>query len=518
MWLLAVACYLCLAGNAFAVQHNQLLQVFSDSDASTAGDFSFTTTTDTDLAGSNWGFGVDESTVYHAALRHQQTGGVANRDWEIRIGEGGQIYSLRSEFGEIVPPQSLGRHFVDEVFQSISVDTSLRANGGEAAFYHQSGYYTDGNNITEPTYAPLLASGAVDANSYSTLSLAVQADTNSDPQVPGGLLNYQRTRDLGDGVIEITNSIYNFGSNTVDFHNLPWGGVRKTILDNMLVSNPDGGFTDRAILGFGDFQNQIVRAEDTGGWAAFTEGTDGSDRGIGYVFGNQDTHLGEDWQTLPSEWRWGDGGGDILGLPIRNFNVGTFRRFVDLGPGELFESRYFLVLGDVDHIESTVAERGLADSAIYDMIAITEADSPELSWRVVTDNGSISVLESTGTADTDFRTWAQPVQGSTPLFLFEDSEGNQFLSVDPYALSDFPYDGETSYQGILGFVLPEDLINGNGPYVDLSSLFPESFYLNTDPSVTIFALQGASAVPEPTAIPILFLVAGYFVRRTPRSK
>ena len=136
LWLLAIACYLCLGGSAFAVQNNEILQVFSDSDAPTAGGFSFTTTTDTDLSGSNWGFGVDESTVYHAALKHQQTGGVANRDWEIRIGEGGQIYSLRSEFGEIVPPQSLGRHFVDEVFQSISVDTSPRANGDQAAFYH----------------------------------------------------------------------------------------------------------------------------------------------------------------------------------------------------------------------------------------------------------------------------------------------------------------------------------------------------------------------------------------------
>ena len=496
--------------SAFAFQNDGgLLSIFSDSSASSANAFSFDTN-NTELSGSNWGFGVDENDVFHAALKHQQTDGTTNRDWEIRVGQGGQVYSIRNDaLGEIVPPQSFGRPFVDEVFQSISVDRSTRdaTTGGQAAFYHQAGYYVDGNNVSQPTFSPLLASGAVDSNSYSTLSLAVQADAESTPQQPGGLLNYQRTRDLGDGVIEVTHGIYNFGNHTVDFHNLPWGGVRKTKLDNMLVSNPDGGFTDRAILGFGDFTNQVELAQNTGGWAAYTEGTDGTDQGIGYVFGNSETHIGEDWQTDPSSWRWGDGGGDILGIPVRNFNVGTFRRNVDVDPGDLFESRYFLVLGDVDHIESTIEERGLVDDAIYDKIIIGETDSDELSWRVVNDNGSITVLESAGD-ESDFQTYAKPVNGSLPLLLLEDPDGRQYLSVDPYALSDFPYDGETSYKGLLGFVLPEDIAAGERDYVDLETIFGPDFYLNTNPDVTIFALQGVSAVPEPSGFVLMMLVGG----------
>jgi len=489
-----------------------LLSIFSDSDAQSSNDFSFSTNTETDLAGSRWGFGVNENDVYHAALRHQDNGGDASNNWEVRIGNGGQIYSIRGAVGEIVPPQSIARPYVDEVFQSISVDRSTQNSGGQPAFYHQSGYYVDGNNVSQPTYSPLLASGAVDSNSYSTLSLAVQADTESNPQQPGGLLNYQRTRDLGGGVIEVTHSIYNFGNHTVDFHNLPWGGVRKTQFDNMLVSNPDGGFTDRAILGFGDFENQVVLAEDTGGWAAYTEGTDGSDQGIAYVFGNSDTHFGEDWQTEKSSWRWGDGGGDFLGLPIRDFNVGTFRRFVDVDPGDLFESRYFLVLGDVEHIESTIVDRDLVDAAEYGKIIIDETDSSQLSWRVVDDGGSISVLESTGDSS-DFKTYAKPVNGSLPLLLYEDAEGRQFLSVDPYALSNTPYDGETTYKGILGFVLPEDVASGDGPYVDLTTLFPDSFYLDTNTDVTIFALQGSVSVPEPSSIALWILCGSCLLRR-----
>ena len=515
--LLLVSWAVCLvqAPSTAVAQNGSLLSVFSDSDAASTNNFSFTTNS-TDLSGSNWGFGVNENDVFHQALIHEQTDGAANSGWEVRVGQGGQIYSIRNDaLGEIVPPQTRDAPYVDEVFQSISVDRSLRnANtGDQAAFYHQSGYYVDNNNVRQPTYSPLLASGVADSNSYSTLSLAVQADTESNPQQPGGLLNYQRTRDLGDGVIEVTHGIYNFGNHTVDFHNLPWGGVRKTILDNMLVSNPDGGFTNRAIEDFGDFENQVVFAEDTGGWAAFTEGTEGTDQGIAYVFGNDDTHLGEDWQRDRSSWRWGDGGGDFLGIPIRNFNVGTFRRVVDVDPGDLFESRYFLVLGDVDHIESTIEDRGLVDAATYDQIIISESDSDELSWRVVDDNGSISVLESAEGDPSDFKTYAKPVNGSVPLLLFEDASGRQFLSVDPYALSDTPYDGETTYEGLLGFVLPEDIIASEREYVDLDTIFGDGFYLNTNPGVTIFALQGTAAVPEPSGLVLILVGCSCLLRR-----
>ena len=500
---------------AVAVGDNVLLSVFSESTAASEGNFIFSQTTATDLSGSTFGFGLDENDVYHAALKHSQSSGPANRDWEIRIGQGGQIYSIRSEVGEIVPPQSRDRPFNDEVFQAISVDTSPRNNvnanseAGEAAFYHQSGYYRDSNNSPQPTFAPLLASGAAEPNSYSTLSLAVQADTTADPQLPSGLLNYQRTRDLGDGVIEITHSIYNFGQRRVNFHNLPWGGVRKTVFDNMLVSDAGGGFTDQVIDDFGDFQNQVVNAEDTGGWAAFTEGTAGTDRGLAYVFGDTDTHLDEDWQVLESSWRWGDGGGDFLGFPVRDFNVGTFRREVNVDPGDLFESRYFVVLGDVDHIESTINARDLVDSAIYDKITIEEVDSELLAWRILNEDGVISVASVGSGQASDFRTFAKPINGSQPLFLFEDELGNEIISIDPYALSDFPYDGETIYKGVLGFVLPTEIATGDSPYVDLTTLFPGGGYLlNTTPDQQLFALQGeVSSIPEPNSALLLMAVA-----------
>ena len=495
--LMAVGC-LITCDRTLAFQSNDLLAVFSDSNVANAGNSAFTSTTELDLSGSIFGFGVDENDVYHAALKTNLTSGPANRDWEIRIGQGGQIYSIRSEVGEIVPPQSFRRPFNDEVFQSVSVNTAPRATGGEAAFYHQSGYYVDSNNVTQPTFSPLLSSGSVEANAYSTLSLAVQADAEAIPQLPSGLLHYQRTRDLGDGVIEITHSIYNFGEDTVDFHNLPWGGVRKTVFANMLVSNPGGGFTNRPIDGFGNPTNQVVNAAATGGWAAFTEGTSGTDRGLAYVFGDTDTHLDQPWQNNESSWRWGDGGGDFLGIPIRNFNVGTFRRAINVDPGDLFESRYFLVLGDVDHIESSIGDRDLVFNATYDKRIIHEEDSGLLAWDIIEENETYSVVSVGPDQPSDFLTYTHPVAGSKPLFLFEDSLGNEFISIDPYALSTTPYDRQTKYKGILGFVLPPELINSDTEYVDLASLFQgNGFYLTTTPSVASYVLLG---VPDPTVV------------------
>lgn len=498
--VLAMTVGLCLGNGVLAQQADALLKVFSSTAVADAGEFEFGGTAELNLSGSNWGFGVNETDVYHAALTHVQAGGPANRDWEIRIGQGGQIYSIRSEVGEIVPPQSFFRPYNDEVFQSISVDTSPRATGGEAVFYHQSGYYVDNRNVSQPTFAPLLASGSVESTSWSTISLAVQADAQSNPQQPSGLLNYQRTHDLGDGVVEITHVIYNFGTTRVNFHNLPWGGVRKTVFDHMLVSNPSGGFTDRQIDDFDVTANQVVTSDNTGGWAAFAEGTSLSDRGLAYVFGDTDAHLSQSWQASRSSWRWGDGGGDFLGIPIRNFNVGTFRREVDIDPGDLFESRYFLVLGDVNHIETSIAQRDLVSRATYNKRTIGEQDSGLLAWQINDSDGTPLILEREIEEPSDFMTFAQPVNGSQPLFLFEDVDGTEFVSVDPYALSDTPYDGQTDYRRILGFVLPSEIARAGGDYVDLQTVFAgKDNYLDTNPGTTFLALPGVSH-PSPETI------------------
>lgn len=332
------------------------------------------------------------------------------------------------------------------------------------------------------------------------MSLVVQADSTG-PQNRPNLLNWQRTKDLGDGIIEVTHTMYNFGEDSVDFHNVPWGGMRNSVFDQMLVSNPDGTYTNKAVDSFNQWQNQVLNIGDTGGWAAFTEKTSrrgpvvGTDRGMAIVFGDTDTKLAEDWQPNQSSWRWG--GTDRT----RDYLVGTLRRSVYVDPGDAFSSRYYMVLGDVDHIQSTIEERGLVADATYDKITTEDTAASLLGWQVVNSDGVISVEETIG-AEVDFHTFAQPVTGSKPLFILEDVDGNEHLSTDPYALSANPYDGLTTFKGILGFVMPGDMTTHSNNYTNLSSIFQtdseQLYYLDTNMHV-----MTVSAVPEPTTLTLL---------------
>lgn len=97
-----------------------------------------------------------EEALFLAEISHED-GSNQNRSWALRIGQGGNIYSFRSAFGEAVPPQ-VPTQFVDEVFQSVSVNQELNNNNDGFQYYiHQAGIYqNDGNNTVEPFFSPSL--------------------------------------------------------------------------------------------------------------------------------------------------------------------------------------------------------------------------------------------------------------------------------------------------------------------------------------------------------------------------
>lgn len=97
-----------------------------------------------------------EEALFLAEISHED-GSNQNRSWTLRIGQGGNIYSFRSAFGEAVPPQ-VPTQFVDEVFQSVSVNQELNNNNDGFKYYiHQAGIYqTDGDYTIEPFFSPSL--------------------------------------------------------------------------------------------------------------------------------------------------------------------------------------------------------------------------------------------------------------------------------------------------------------------------------------------------------------------------
>lgn len=509
---------------ASAVIHSGLccanvLDVFPQSGVSVSGDWTFSQTTAPDYSGSTWSTSFSESYVYQATLKHvQRTSGtvVPQRSWEIRLGKGGQIYSIKSAFGEAVPPQYRApgaeqAPWVDEVWQTVGVNRSLNDVSSDATryFIHQAGAYV-GDNLSQPFYSPLLASGATASNGYSTVSWGQQSHIPSSHQAH--VLCYQNTRDVGAGIIEITNVTYNFGDHVIDWLNAPWGGSRYSTLGTHLISNPNDPGT------YADYSNAVFASvtpkalSTTGGWMAFSTGTAGGSQALAVVVG-QDTHLGESFQWDQSLWRYGTAGNTP---GSRDYLVGTLIRRVQVQPGDAFFSRYYMVVGSVNNVVNLIENNGLVSKADYGLLNFTEAAASRTGWAIHNSGGAISLLEAAA-GEANFFTYDQPIAGSMPLMLISDSLGHDFITIDPYALSDVPYDGQTTYRSLLGYVLPQDKTNQNGTnisYTDLAGLFPEGSTFFRDYSSGMVVV---SPVPEPTSL-VLIIAAALCIAVRKRSR
>jgi len=205
------------------------LDVFPPSvaEASTGGRGETRISLDYAPSGSLWGEGLDETKVFLSEMDHQ---GGKDDSFTLRIGHGGQIYSLRGAFGESVPPSSKGSPWNDEVWQFVSVctkyngvNTLLRAGPvpPEVAerlkkspyrltyFVHNAGAYIPGNAAITNLYCPLLGSEiSKDGRTYRTVNWGLVPQGRTIHRSP--ILYYCQTRDVGDGVIEMTYVVHNF--------------------------------------------------------------------------------------------------------------------------------------------------------------------------------------------------------------------------------------------------------------------------------------------------------------------
>ena len=98
-----------------------------------------------------------EEDVFLAEIKHAEDSGV-DKDWVIRIGPGGNIYSFVSRFGEAMPPQlHEDAPWIDEVWQFVGVNDVLNGSNDNTDpwFIHQAGGYTKEAGLREkPFYSP----------------------------------------------------------------------------------------------------------------------------------------------------------------------------------------------------------------------------------------------------------------------------------------------------------------------------------------------------------------------------
>lgn len=422
-------------------------------------------------SGSLWDARLDEKQVFHLEMTHQQDG---DDSFKLRMGKGGQIYSLRGSFGESVPPswRAANNHispFNDEVWQFVAVATEY--NGVEASlkagklpdetitrmkespfqnsfFIHNSGAYIPGDSEIDSLYCPLLAAEVDKENrSCRMLNWGLVPQIKTIHRSP--LLYYTQVRDVGEGIIELTWVIHNFSVRddvVFDHLNAPWGGTRMTSLPLRYVSSPEGQLLERKeILNAGG----VVPVRKTGGWNLTCASEADDSPSLALVFGT-DRHLdaerakqaaGEPYcqfnHSLYRDWRanapaysrdW-KGWRTMPANSFRNYDVCEVIPKLRIAPQTTIWYRSFLVAGKKSKVMKQA--HSLVDKVDYGLLPF---DAKSTSLRSVSiRKGSVQVQNKPAQSAVRFEVPSRPLSGSRPLFLIKHSQtGQQVITTDPY--------------------------------------------------------------------------------------
>ncbi|MBP0905409.1 T9SS type A sorting domain-containing protein [Mariniflexile gromovii] len=360
---------------------------------------------------------ADEQHVYLAKLEHQAS--TPENSWQLRIGQGGQIYSFKSAYGEGIPPQSKEHStWNDEVWQPVSVST-LNNRDFTSAFYfiHGAGAYNN-DGIEKTWYSPLMASyyDAFD-KSYAVTNWGAQAHIPS--LYKSEILYTTKYREIGEGVLEVTYFIQNFGDEPMVHINAPWGGVRASSLRGKFVGLPDGSIE----ISDGNTGTTVDTRDidETGGYVIWSENTTNSTAAsMGIVFGNKLKTAELTNHGLRNVFfRLGQVGGDTN---PRDYTLFTVIAQLDIKRGETFYYRTYYINGTRDFVQ----EKGnlLAPYSDYGFIEPNADETPKTTISASDSDGGLSKTIYLNTSFT---------KDMLPIFLMKNTAtGKTYISPDPY--------------------------------------------------------------------------------------
>lgn len=440
------------------------------------------------------------------------------RQWEIGVGTGGQLYSWQGPWGEALPPQF--GPWVDEVWQA-----NYHSDEAQKIIYEAYEYDPRESNIhntigrafvqasaslhydAEPGKgffpSPMVAEWYdPDQMAYTTVNLALS------PGLPTliyhHILVYHRYRYMGNGVIEVTVVSFNFGDWTYAYGGIPWGGVRTTAFPDLHISNPDGTY-DRVDVYYGE-ENCGRNVSTTDGWILATdEGEDPHRQAFAFIYGRDYPY--EKIQTedpRASLVTFGRAGRTPDGSPnSRAFTVMANSVRGKMTPGEEFWVRYYLSAGPLDQVLDNAKEYGgKGDYGVLEIRPETATTSPLFQKTLSNGDTLLSHTGESGSAPV-CRVFNEPVRGSVPLFTIRElPEGKTLVTTDIYALSrkekynnpvpkesehhayleeaykSYVYESESLKPlkwDLLGYVLPSEMIaTGTPGYRVLSEIVQET--------------------------------------------
>ncbi len=464
--------------------------------------------------GSRWVKGIDESTVFMATLAHQAD---ALRSWTLGVGKGGHVYSLRGAFGESVPPQTIDSRWNDEVWQFVATSTEEiepihdfeRAQNDFTHFrqmeyfIHQSGTYSRLDPTRGSFYSPCLRSRYDrKRRAFETVNWIQQA--NSPAVWTSGLLVYTQYRDVGRGAIEVTYVVHNFGSETLEYLNTPWGGVRKSSLPHTIMSSKNGTWEEVfGKWGWDEIASRPLR--DTAGWCAWTvDPKDDNGPTLGLVFGRDDRpaeNAPATWQRRPRTVRWG-----TANELERDYQATEVVLESNFNPGQTLFVRYYFVIAPFAAARDLSEE--LAPQAVVGLLDPGAGPMQiEKAHVASTAGGRTTIAMGPGPSDEPtLHFLAKPYPGAKPIFLLEDTLSQRMVvSSDPYSLASsrrfvnplppehkehekyndrrltVPGDGRTRFVNLLGYAVPSALAEFPGiEWTSIGSLITDKY-----PSVTV---------------------------------
>lgn len=430
-----------------------------------------------------WAQWVSVDSVHHITLIH--TDSLAAQQWTMGIGKGSQIFSLQGAFGECIPPQNHpGGPWIDEVVQIVSVnreknnrekirefavayqDTLGNERSGitgckdSAYFIHQAGtYQRDTVLLKTNNFSPIIAEKR-GRNQYATICWPQQAHVHNIHT--SQTLYWQIIQDMGNGIIEITYALYNFGETPLNYFNMPWGGVRESTLPLHLLSKSDGSFEEKSGK-FGDAL--LTKLDETDGWALFTQTNKPSSLALSYVFG-QDKYLEklspQQWDN--SYWRYGSSGNYSAAYPgvgPRDFFVALVNPRVSVKKGDLFYWRWYMVVGTQEKVIEQSKE--LKNAVEYGFLSFDNSEAKLLSLY----KGN-NTLSHSGNSTKIGTLYDRPTTETQPLFLMRHKQDSSFLiATDPNIHNDStmsqigmiyrPYISRYRCEKLLGFATKEQL-------------------------------------------------------------
>ncbi|WP_159020753.1 hypothetical protein [Algibacter sp. L3A6] len=451
-----------------------------------------TFSTNYEPSGSSWGKGLDEKNVYLARLKHESD---SNSTWDLRIGKGGQIYSFIGPYGEGVPPsyKSHNSQWNDEVWQPVIVsgefnnrdkNTNLKegvTNAGLKYFIHGAGTYLAG--VLETSfYSPLMASYYNQTEkAYYVTNWGVQAHIPS--LFKSGVLYTTKYKDIGEGILEVTYVIQNFGTDVLDHLNVPWGGVRSSALRGNFVSRPGGDI--EIIYGQTGTKNKgdTDSIDATGGYIIYAQDTFSSTSpALGIVFG--DKILKDefsDHNLSKIYYRSAQVGND---RNPRDYTLFTTIAKIDVKPGETFYYRMYYINGTRDEVQKKANK--IKSEVAYGFITPTIENTAMVT---------IEAKELDNALDQDIQLYTSPIKDMIPVFLMRDTAtGKEYISPDLYSgVTTIPfsnpykkgnskykryknrttyrqYDGKIEYVRLLGYASDKDRSDNKHTYILLDNI------------------------------------------------